>query len=120
MLNRNVGRFLWEGLLRGDGLLVIAAPERRQSLTDHLARLGADVGCARNEQQLVLLDAEETLSGFMTGGRPDQSRFRIAVGEALQSVRPRVPGGTICAYGEMVGILWEQGQRTAAIELEEC
>src|SRR4051812_15087710 len=41
LLNRNVGRFLWDGLLRGDALLVIATPERRESVSSHLDRLGA-------------------------------------------------------------------------------
>src|SRR3954470_8362743 len=71
MLNRNVGRFLWEGLLRGDGLVVIATPTRRVSLTDHLAHLGADVPLAQNERQLVMLDAQETLDRFIVEGQPD-------------------------------------------------
>ena len=120
MLNRNVGQFLWEGLLRGDGLLVIATAARRQSLTDHLTRLGADVTLAQKEGQLLLLDAEEMLDQFMVEGGPDRSRFQTVLGGALASIKPRLAGASICAYGEMVGVLWERGHRTAAIRLEEC
>ena len=34
-LNRNVASFLWDGLLRGDGLVVIATQQRRESLVSH-------------------------------------------------------------------------------------
>ena len=35
-LNRNVAKFLWDGLLEGEGLLVIATPQRRESLATQL------------------------------------------------------------------------------------
>jgi MEDS: MEthanogen/methylotroph, DcmR Sensory domain len=119
-LNRNVSGFLWDGLLRGDGLLVIGTPQRRESLSSHLARLGADVALARREGQLAMLDADEMLSRFMVDGQPEPERFRAAIGEALQLARPRIAEAGICAYGEMVGVLWEAGQTSAAIRLEEC
>jgi hypothetical protein len=119
LLNRNVGRYLWEGLLRGDGLLVIATPERRESLAGHLGRLGADVGVAIKERQLAVLDAHETLGQFMVGGEPDADQFETVISCALQRVRPRGPNGGIRAYGEMVGVLWAAGQHEAAIRLEE-
>jgi hypothetical protein len=119
-LNRNVSGFLWDGLLRGDGLLVIATPQRRESLSSHLARLGADVALARREGQLAMLDADEMLSRFMVDGQPDPERFRTAIGEALLLARRRIAEAGICGYGEMVGLLWEAGQTSAAIRLEEC
>jgi hypothetical protein len=119
-LNRNVAGFLWDGLLRGDGLLVIGTQQRRESLSSHLARLGADVALARREGQLAMLDADEMLSRFMVDGQPDSERFQAAVGEALQLARPRIAEAGICAYGEMVGVLWEAGKTSAAIRLEEC
>src|SRR6266566_211343 len=84
LLNRNVGNFLWEGLLRGDGLLVIATRQRRESLSSHLGRLGADVALARREGQLAMLDAHEVLTRFMVNGQPEGDRFQDAIGEALQ------------------------------------
>src|SRR6267142_5763783 len=89
LLNRNVGRFLWEGLLHGDGLLVIASPERRESVSGHLRRLGVDIAQVVREGQLLLLDAQATLDGFMIDGRPDRDLFREIVGDALKAVRAR-------------------------------
>jgi hypothetical protein len=120
LLNRNVGNFLWDGLLRGDGLLVIGTRQRRECLSSHLSRLGADVALARREGQLAMLDAHEVLERFMVNGQPDWDRFQHAIGEALQLARPRVADAGICAYGEMVGVLWEAGETEAAIRLEDC
>src|SRR6202035_3562291 len=75
LLNRNVGQYLWEGLLRGDGLLVIATPERRESLAGHLRRMGADVETAVRERQLAMLDAQATLARCMAAGEPDDRAF---------------------------------------------
>lgn len=100
LLNRNVGNFLWDGLLRGDGLLVIATRQRRESLSSHLSRLGADVVLARREGQLAMLDADEVLARFMVNGQPDWDRFQDATGEALQLARPRTTNAGTCEIGE--------------------
>jgi hypothetical protein len=120
LLNRNAARFLWDGLLRGDGLLVIATRQRREDLSSHLERLGADVALAEREGQLAMRDAHETLAQIMVSGRPDWERFECAVGQDLRFARPRTPKAGVCAYGEMVGVLWETGRQEAAILLEEC
>src|SRR5438105_2779576 len=75
LLNRNVGQFLWEGLLRGDGMLVIATPQRRDSLAGQLTRLGTDVAIALRERQLAMLDAHQVLARVMIGGEPDWQCF---------------------------------------------
>jgi hypothetical protein len=118
-LNRNVASFLWDGMLRGDGLLVIATPLRRECLSEHLGRLGADIAQARREGQLAMLDADETVARYMVEGRPDWEMFEAAIGEALQRVCVRVPAAGVCAYGEMVGVLWEAGRKDAALRVEE-
>jgi len=119
LLNRNVASFLWDGLLRGDGLLVIATEQRRESLASHLERLGADVGLARREGQLAMFDAQEMLSRIMPDGWPDRERFEHAIGDAIRLCSPRAGSGAVCAYGEMVGVLWQDRQIDAAIVLEE-
>jgi hypothetical protein len=119
LLNRNVGQYLWEGLLRGDGLLVIATPERKQSLTGHLRRLGVDVASAMRERQLSIFDAEETMARFMVDGEPDAGLFEQTMGEVLRLVKPRGADAGVRAYGEMVGVLWEAGQFERAIRVEE-
>jgi hypothetical protein len=119
LLNRNVGQFLWEGLLRGEGLLVVAAQERRDSVASHLRRLGVDIPLVVREGQLMLLDAQEMLDRFMVNGVPDRNLFRQVIGGALEAVRPRTGKASIRVYGEMVGLLWQAEEYSAAIQLEE-
>jgi DcmR-like sensory protein len=118
LLARNVSRYLREGLRRGDGLLVIATVEHRGSF---VRQLNAEPAYARAvlEGRLVFLDAEATLNRFMVDEEPDQERFESVIGEALSGVRTRSVHAGIRAYGEMVGVLWEAGQISAAVRLEE-
>jgi hypothetical protein len=118
LLVQNVGRFLSEGMKRGDGLLVIATPEHRTSFTGELRN---ENGYAKAvlEGRLVFLDARSTLERFMVDGMPDSELFLAVVGEAVRGVRARAVYSGARAYGEMVGLLWLAGEREAAIRLEE-
>jgi hypothetical protein len=118
LLTQNVGRFLSEGLKRGDGLLVIATPEHRGTLARHLSQ---ERGYSRAvlEGRLVFHDAEATLARFMRSGDPNPELFASVVGEALEGVQARAVHTGARAYGEMVGLLWKAGQYSPAVRLEE-
>jgi len=118
LLTRTVSRFLGQGLRRGDGLLIIATPEHRGTLVRHLSAERA-YPRAVLEGRLVFLDAETTLNRFLVDGEPDQSRFDSIIGEALRGVRSKAVQSGVRAFGEMVGLLWEAGQFSAAVRLEE-
>jgi hypothetical protein len=115
----NVGNYLWEGLKRGDGLLVVATAQHRELFSRRLSELGAGREEAVRRRQLVFLDGFETLASLMRDGQPDWELFQSTVGSAMESVRPREGHRGLRAYGEMVGILWTQGELAAAIRLEQ-
>ena len=118
-LARNVGLYLWEGIRRGDGVLVIVTPEHRELFCRQLEQLGADTRQAIESRQLVFLDAHNTLAEFMVGGQPDWYSFEAAVSAAMRKVAPAKQDAGLRAYGEMVGILWNARQFAAAIRLEQ-
>jgi hypothetical protein len=118
LLSRNVGRYLEEGLKRGDGLIVIATPAHRTSFAHHLTGQ-AGYPAAILEGRLVFLDAASTLARFMVEGMPDPELFDQAVGEALRNVRRNSGHTGVRAYGEMVGLLWTAGNHAGAVRLEE-
>jgi hypothetical protein len=118
LLTKNVARFLSEGLRRGDGILVIATPEHRMTLTREL-REDRGYSKAVLEGRLVFLDAAATLARFMVDGTPNPELFRSVIGEALAGVRSRAVHTGVRAYGEMVGLLWQAGEYPAASRLEE-
>jgi len=117
LLIQNVARFLVEGLRRGDGLLVIATPEHRTSVTGYL-RQESGYPRAVLEGRLAFLDARSTLQRFLVDGAPDPALFESVIGESLRRVRGRAVHAGVRAYGEMVGLLWTAGEREAAIQLE--
>ncbi len=118
-LANNVSHYLLEGLNRGDGLLVIATEEHREAFCRCLEKLGADPKRAIESGQLSLLDAEEMLARFMRNGQPDWDLFESAIGSTMRKVRRAADSAGLRAYGEMVGILWQSRQFSAAIRLEQ-
>jgi hypothetical protein len=118
-LAHNVGLYVWEGLRRGDGVLMIATPEHWALFARQLSRLGADPQSLLKSQQLVLFDAQNTLTRIMAGGQPEWNLFEGVVTAAMRQVKPAHGGADLRAYGEMVGILWRARQFAAAIRLEQ-
>lgn len=105
-----VGEYLGMGLSLGEAAIVIARPV-------HAAMFQARIGALAEPAQLIFLDAEETLARFMANGMPQWNAFREVIGGLIAQVRLQYPA--VRAYGEMVDILWQQGNRQAAIRLEE-
>lgn len=112
-----VARFLGAGLQAGDHLIVIATPEHRKVFVQRLKNLGVDSAIA--EGSLVFFDARETLAKFMVNGSPNRERFRHALADILRRATGGRKGVRTRVYGEMVDLLWQDGARSAAIELEE-
>src|SRR5688572_30014603 len=118
-LARNVSHFLAEGARQLDGLLVIATPAHRQAISRHLAEESAGAAlAAEREGRLVSLDARETLDSLLVGGQLDESRYESVVGGVLSEVFARSGSGKVRAFGEMVSLLWTDGQPEQARVLE--
>jgi hypothetical protein len=104
-----VADYVRTGIERGEAAIVIATPEHRASFLGQLNLAEA--------QNLVVLDAERTLARFMANGMPQWKPFHELVGGLIADLRLRYPA--VRAYGEMVDVLWQRGERDAAIRLEE-
>ncbi len=113
-----VGRFLAGGIEAGDRILVVATRAHREGFTSRLdAKL---VQRAIDAGQLLLLDAREMLSEFMIAKMPDPALFRRALERRLALLtRDCTPLVRIRAFGEMVDLLWRDGNAQAAVRLEE-
>jgi anti-sigma regulatory factor (Ser/Thr protein kinase) len=102
--------------LSGDGsAVVIATAPHRRAIEAALAVAGWDVDELVARGRYFALDASDTLSAFMRDGRPDPVAFRSVIGTALDNA---AADGPIHAFGEMVALLWDEGNAAAAIELE--
>ncbi len=103
--------------LRGEAVaIVIATSRRRDAIEARMLDDGVPVAAARRSGRFVGLDAEKALCGFMVDGTPDPRRFEQVVGQVIADANHT--GRPVHAFGEMVALLWAQGNVTAAIELE--
>lgn len=118
MLTRNVGRYLAEGLKSGESLLVIATKEHERAFTEEIRDSGGDPDAAVRSSRLLFMDAGTTLAEFMVDGEPNWERFQTTVGNAMHKLQTQ-DHSRLRAYGEMVGVLWQEGRYSAAIQLEE-
>ena len=116
-LAASVRDYLAPALRQGDAALVVATPSHRQAFEAALAATGVDLGAAGRKGLYLAVDAEETLAGFMTERGPDPSRFTTAVHNLVARVSGS--GRPIRVYGEMVAVLWAEGNIVAAIAVEE-
>lgn len=116
-LLNSLSGFISTGINSGDAAIVVATPSHRNGLDELLGANGVDVINARASGRYVSLDAAETLAKFMVDGSPEPGRFNEVLGGVLASVtdgRSRVR-----AFGEMVALLWDEGNYHGAIRLEE-
>ena len=104
------------GLAADDAVVLILTPAHREALEARLSAKGFDLQAARGRNQYLALDAVMTLSKFMVRGWPDEELFDTLISDLLD----RVGGGgrRVRAFGEMVAILWANGQTGATVRLE--
>ena len=117
-LCRIVADFIGDGLVAGHPAVVIATPRHRDGISRELQTLALDVSRLRANGELVMLDAEDMLLGFMQNGLPDPVAFERRVGGILDGATAGQPKATVRAYGETVDVLWKNGATDAAIRLE--
>jgi anti-sigma regulatory factor (Ser/Thr protein kinase) len=100
-----VADYLADGARRNETAVVIATPP-------HLDAIAAQFPAG----EVVALDAADTLARFMVDGVPDAERFDEVIGTTIRQAS--AGGSRARAYGEMVALLWDEGNVTGALELE--
>lgn len=114
-----VADFLAPGLSFGQSALIIATGAHRDGFLSHLlGSHGIDIVGACLSGRLTLLDARVMLAAFMVNDRPDPARFRAAMASMIERSADRSDHPVVCAYGEMVDLLYQGGNIEGAIRLE--
>jgi hypothetical protein len=111
-----VAEYLREGLDHGERVVMVGTRQHCQALQEALGGLGVDLARAAAEGRFETLDAERSLAGFMVGGRPDRTRFMDTIGHTIRTAGSG--GRDVRVFGEMVALLWDEGNVNGAIELE--
>ncbi|MEX2180009.1 MAG: MEDS domain-containing protein [Gemmatimonadaceae bacterium] len=118
-LASTVAAFLVEGFRAGQPLVVIATPAHRRAFAARMLALGVDPEDLVHGRDVIWLDADQTLSAFMEGGRPNAELFSATVGNVFERLMLNRRYVVVRAYGEMVDRLWKDGKAEGAIALEK-
>ncbi|HEX5188849.1 MAG TPA: MEDS domain-containing protein [Streptosporangiaceae bacterium] len=115
-LTRSAGDYLLGALRDGGAAIVLGTWEHRLSLARFLVRAGVDLSAARSAGTYCELDASDTVGTFVMDSHADPASFWAAITPVLR--RAADAGQPVRIFGEMVAVLWDDGQAGAAIEVE--
>lgn len=115
----SVAEYFAAGFEAGQPAILIATEEHASLIADRLATNGWAAARIDELGLLVAVDAGSTLAKLMDGPRPSAFAFERVVGNLIDELSARFPEQRVRAFGEMVDVLCERGQRDAAVELEE-
>lgn len=103
----------------GNSVVAVATGEHRRELVSKLENFGVDVRNAARIGSFSMFDAGEILDTFMRRGRPDAKLFHSQISKILGEANRAAPRGGVTVFGEMVAVLWGEGNRKGALEVEE-
>lgn len=103
----------------GNSVLIVATEEHRALLQ---AALKDSPNHVQNSagSRLQMFDAREMLQKFMINHHPSDRRFAQTVGKIIDEVRitAKKQERSLTVFGEMVALLWSDGNKVGALELE--
>lgn len=114
-----VAEYFAAGFEAGEPALLVATEEHANLVAERLAAEGWAGPPIDEFGLLVAVDADSTLGRIMDGQHPSAFAFERVIGGLIDELAARFPDRRVRAFGEMVNVLCERGQRDAAVELEE-
>ena len=118
-LGEAVSHFVAHGVAQGDAVILVATGPHWDLLADCLAGKGLDVVALRRHGQLLLLDADATLPTFLVRTLPDAPTFKALVRATIAQARAGSRSGRVRWWGEMVNVLFVNGNGRGSTRLEE-
>jgi hypothetical protein len=118
-LNRAVCRFAGAALANGEGIILVPTLTHWNGIRPRLEAEGVDVEAARERGQLTVVDADGFLPRFMRDAMPDSPLFLGLAAEVVGQVRAGGRYEKVRWWGEMVNVLWERGDVSASMRLED-
>jgi hypothetical protein len=118
-LNRAVCRFAAGAIANGEGVILVPTAAHWEAFRPRLETEGVDVEGAQARGQLTVVDADELLPRFMRDAMPDAPVFLGLAAEVIANARGQDRYPKVRWWGEMVNVLWEQGNVAASMSLED-
>lgn len=117
MLLNTLTDYTADGFDAGDSVIVIATPSHLDELNVQLLSRGYALDQLIKNDRYIALDAGRTLAKFMVNGRPVEEYVMAVISPLIK--RARKKGRRVRAFGEMVALLWQRGNSSGTLELEE-
>ncbi|MBI2009496.1 MEDS domain-containing protein [Candidatus Saccharibacteria bacterium] len=111
----NLREYVCTGLEKSDTTIVIARPIHIKKLCEEIGKQQSSTELFRNH--CIVINAATLLEDFMVDGLPDKKIFFSTVGKLIKNAAKK--GQPIRAYGGCMSILWEAGNKDAAMQLEK-
>lgn len=104
----------------GNSVIIVATEEHYRQVSSALKRQIVDISGLEAAGRLIFFEASEALEHFMVNGMPDRELFSNSIGRLLREAKSAAAGSDsgLTVFGEMVAVLWEQGNRQGALALE--
>jgi hypothetical protein len=118
-LNRAVCRFAAGAISNGEGIILVPTAAHWEAFRPRLEAEGVNVKSAQSKGQLTIVDADELLPKFMHHAMPDATVFMGLAADVIANARGDGRYSKVRWWGEMVNILWEQGNVAASMSLED-
>jgi hypothetical protein len=118
-LNRAVCRFAAGAIANGEGVILVPTAAHWEAFRPRLEAEGVDVKAAQGRGQLTVVDADELLPRFMKDAMPDAPVFLGLAADVISNARGETRYPQVRWWGEMVNVLWEQGNVAASMSLED-
>lgn len=108
--------FAGTGFLANDSVVIIATSKHLDALNSRLRSQGFDLNTLISADQYIPIDAKDLLSVLVVDGWIDENIFNSFITEIVNRAKQR--NGKVRAFGEMVAVLWGQGNCGATVQLE--
>jgi hypothetical protein len=118
-LNRAVCRFAAAALANGEGVILVPTQRHWEAFCPRLEAEGVDLQAVQRNGQLTVVDADDLLPQFMRDGMPDAPVFLGLAADVISRSRANDRYPKVRWWGEMVNILWERGDASASMNLED-
>ena len=118
-LNRAVCRFAASAIASGEGVILVPTVAHWDAFRPRLESEGVDVKAAERRGQLTIVDADNLLPTFMRDGMPESPVFLGLAQSVISQARGDGRYKKVRWWGEMVNILWERGDVSASMSLED-
>lgn len=114
-----ITHFTAAGLSKGESVIIVATDPHWENISSRLKGRGFQVADLQRGGRLLRLDANLTLPKFLVNNMPDARMFKDIARATIKKARAASPGPGIRWWGEMVNVLYVEGNGRGSTRLEE-